>query len=56
MNLESAGRVVDEEIRKLADYLENKFKPATKSEIAGLFRRVAQELNKLAENLDKENR
>jgi hypothetical protein len=56
MTFESAGRLMDEEIKKIADYLETKFKPATKNEVAGLFRRVARELNNLAENLEKENR
>ena len=56
MTFESAGRLMDEEIKKIVDYLETMFRPAAKNEVAGLFRRVARELNNLAENLEKEDR
>ena len=54
MKFEEAGRVVDREVAKLADFLDKKLKPATRQEMATLLRRASQHLAELARKLDKE--
>ena len=54
MNFEEAGRAVDREVAKLADFLDKRLKPATRHEMAALLRPASQHLAKLAENLEKE--
>ena len=54
MKFEEAGRAVDREVAKLADYLDKKMKPATRQEMATLLRRASRHLAKLARNLEKD--
>ena len=54
MKFEEAGRAVDREVAKLADFLDKKLKPATRREMAELLRRASRHLTDLATNLDKE--
>jgi hypothetical protein len=54
MKFEEAGRAVDREVAKLADFLDKKLKPATRQEMATLLRRASRHLAKLARNLEKE--
>jgi len=54
MKFEEAGRAVDREVAKLADYLDKKMKPATRQEMATLLRRASRHLTKLARNLEKD--
>ncbi len=54
MKFEEAGRAVDREVAKLADFLDKKLKPTTHQEMATLLRRASQHLAKLADNLEKE--
>jgi hypothetical protein len=54
MNFEKAGRAVDREVAKLADFLDKKLKPSTRQEMASLLQRASRHLAKLARNLEKE--
>jgi len=54
MKFEEAGRAVDREVAKLADFLDKKLKPETRQEMASLLRRASRHLAKLARNLEKE--
>jgi len=54
MKFEEAGRAVDREVAKLADFLEKKMKPATRQEMAELLRRASRHLAKLARSLEKD--
>ena len=54
MKFEDAGRAVDREVAKLADFLDKKVKPNTREEMATLLRRAAQHLADLAKKLEKE--
>ena len=54
MKFEEAGRAVDREVAKLADFLDKKLQPATRQEMATLLRRASQYLDKLAKNVEKE--
>lgn len=53
MNFEDAGRAIDREVAKLADYLNKRVKPATKQETAKLLRRASRNLSKMARGLEK---
>ena len=53
MKFEDAGRAIDNEVAKLADYLNKKVKPATKEETAKLLRRASRNLSKMARSLEK---
>ena len=54
MKFEEAGRAVDREVAKLADFLDKRLKPATRQEMATLLRRASRHLAELARNLEKE--
>jgi hypothetical protein len=54
MNFEEAGRAVDHEVTKLADFVDKKLKPSTRNELATLLRRASRHLDDLAKNLEKE--
>ena len=54
MNFEEAGRAVDREVTKLADFVDKKLKPSTRNELATLLRRASQHLDNLAKNIEKE--
>ena len=53
MKFEDAGRAIDNEVAKLADYLNKKVKPAPKEETAKLLRRASRNLSKMARSLEK---
>jgi len=53
VKFEDAGRAIDNEVAKLADYLNKKVKPATKEETAKLLRRASRNLSKMARSLEK---
>ena len=55
MKFEDAGRAVDQEVAKLADFLDKKLKPATRQEMATLLRRASRHLAKIARSLEKED-
>jgi hypothetical protein len=54
MKFEDAGRAVDREVAKLADFLDKNLKPATRQEMATLLRRASRHLAELARKLEKE--
>jgi hypothetical protein len=54
MNFEEAGRAVDREVAKLADFVDKRLKPSTRNELATLLRRASRHLDDLAKNLEKE--
>jgi len=54
MNFEEAGRAVDREVAKLADFVDKKVKPSTRNDLAALLRRASRHLDELAKNLEKE--
>ena len=54
MNFEEAGRAVDREVTKLADFVDKKLKPSTRNELATLLRRASRHLDELAKGLEKE--
>ncbi|MFB3921731.1 MAG: hypothetical protein ACE145_08415 [Terriglobia bacterium] len=53
MKFEDAGRAIDNQVTKLAQYLDKKVKPATKEETAKLLRRASRNLAKMARSLEK---
>jgi hypothetical protein len=53
VKFEDAGRAIDREVAKLADYLNKRVKPATKQETAKLLRRASRNLSKMARGLEK---
>jgi hypothetical protein len=54
MKFEEAGRAVDREVAKLADFLDKRLKPATRQDMATLLRRASKHLAELARDLEKE--
>ena len=54
MKFEEAGRAVDREVAKLADFLDKKMKPASRQEMAKLLRRASRHLAKLARSLERD--
>ena len=54
MNFEEAGRAVDREVAKLAEFVDKKVKPTTRNDLAALLRRASRHLDELAKNLEKE--
>jgi hypothetical protein len=54
MKFEEAGRAVDREVARVADFLDKRLKPATRQELATLLRRASRHLAELAANLEKE--
>jgi hypothetical protein len=53
VKFEDAGRAIDQEVAKLANFLNKKVKPATRQETAKLLRRASRNLSKMARNLEK---
>ena len=56
MKFENAGKAIDREVAKLAQFLDKKVKPNTRKEAAALLRRAARELSRMARNLEKAKR
>jgi len=53
MTFEEAGKVIDSEITKLVEFVDNKVKPSTRQEMAQLLKKASEKLTKLAESLEK---
>jgi hypothetical protein len=53
VKFEDAGRAIDREVAKLAEYLNKKVRPATRAETAKLLRRASRNLSKMARTLEK---
>jgi len=56
VKFEDAGRAIDREVAKLAEYLDQKVKPATRQEMATMLRKASKRLAKLADDLEKAER
>lgn len=56
MNFEEAGKAIDAQVAKLAEYLDKNVKPATKQDMAKLLKKASDRLSKMAENLEKASR
>ena len=54
MDLESAGKKLDEEVRKVVEYLEKEAIPSARKDTSQFLRFASKQLEKLAEKLDKE--
>ncbi len=56
MKFEDAGKAIDVQVAKLADYLDKTVKPATKKDLAQLLKKASKQLSKMADNLEKASR
>lgn len=54
MDFESTGKKLDEEIRKIVDYLENKVLPSARQDTGKLLRYASKKPDGLAEKLESE--
>jgi hypothetical protein len=53
MKFEDAGKAIDIQVAKLAEYLDKNVKPKTKQEMAQLLKKASARLTKMAEGLEK---
>jgi hypothetical protein len=53
MNFEEAGKLIDQELQKLVEFVELKVRPKTRREMADLLRTASKNLNKMAQSLEK---
>lgn len=54
MDLEDAGKKLDEEIRKVVEYLEKEALPSARKDTGKFLRYASKQLERLAEKLDQE--
>jgi hypothetical protein len=54
MDFEAAGKKVDQEVRKIVEYLETKVIPSARKDTSKFLRYASKQLEKLAENMDRE--
>jgi hypothetical protein len=54
MDFEQAGKKLDEEVRKIVEYLETKAVPSARKDTSKFLRYASKQLEKLAENMDRE--
>lgn len=54
MDFESAGKKLDEEIRKIVEYLEKEALPSARKDTSKFLRYASEQLEKLAEKMDRE--
>ena len=53
MTFEEAGKVIDEELARLVEFVDKKVKPSTRLEMAQLLKKASEKLSKLAESVAK---
>jgi hypothetical protein len=53
MTFEEAGKVIDDEITRLVEFVDKKVKPSTRQEMSQLLKKAAEKLSKLAESVEK---
>lgn len=53
MNFEDAGKLMDSELKKFVDFVEQKVRPKTRREMAQLLRKASRNLTKAAQSLEK---
>ena len=54
MNFEDAGKLIDSELKKFVDFVEQKVRPKTRKEMAQLLRKASKNLTKAAQSLEKQ--
>lgn len=54
MDFENAGKRLDEEIRKVVEYLEKEALPSARKDTGKFLRYASKQLERLAEKLDEE--
>lgn len=52
-NLEDVGRKIDEELKQIVEYLDKEVVPKVRTESSSALRKAAQQLQKLADYMDK---
>ena len=52
MNFEEAGRLVDREVQKLVEFVDQKVRPTTRREMAELLKKASETLSKAAASLE----
>ena len=53
MNFEQAGKLIDQELQKFVEFIEQQVRPKTRREMAELLRTASKNLTKVAQNLEK---
>jgi len=53
MTFEDAGKILDSELKKFVEFVEQKVRPATQREMADILRKASEHLAKMAEHMDK---
>jgi hypothetical protein len=53
MKFEEAGRLIDQELQKFVEFVEQKVRPKTRREMAELLRAASKNLTKAAQSLEK---
>jgi hypothetical protein len=56
LKFEQAGKTLDREIAKLAAFVDEQVKPATRQDLARVLRKASRRLAKLAKDLDPPKR
>jgi hypothetical protein len=54
MDFESAGKKLDEEVKKVVDYLEQQVIPSARKDTSKFLRYASEQLAKIAEKMEKE--
>jgi len=54
MDFETAGKKIDEEVRKIVAYLEKEALPSAKKDTSKFLRYASEQLQRLAEKMEKE--
>jgi len=54
MDFENAGKKLDEEIKKIVEYLETEAIPSARKDTSKFLRFASKQLEKLAEKMDRE--
>ncbi len=54
MNFEDAGKIIDGEVKKFVEFVEQKVRPKTRREMAQLLRKASKNLTKAAQSLEKQ--
>jgi hypothetical protein len=53
MNFEEAGKLIDHELERFVEFVEQKVRPKTRREMAELLRTASKNLTKMAQSLEK---
>ena len=53
VNFEEAGKIIDSELKKFVEFVEEKVRPKTRQEMAQLLRKASKNLTKAAQSLER---